>query len=143
MPRRFLIAAVQLALTLVLALLIAGVLQWFLGTQPLEAFLDQGPRLMLTFMDVGLVTWLVLLVIGAVRGRGLGFGMLGTILAALIAAALNLVAVTVIGVIQGGAQIFAIALGVEAGVVFLVAAIAIALVVHGLVKPWGASRIAA
>jgi hypothetical protein len=130
MLRRSLTAALQLVLTLVLAVLAAGLLQWFFGAAPAEAFLDQGPRLIFTFMDVGLIAWLLLLVIGAARGRGLGFGMLGTILAALVAAVLNLVVVTVVAVIQGGADILYIALGVEAGIIFIVAALITALVVQ-------------
>lgn len=130
MLRRCLTAALQLVLTLVLTVLAAGLLQWFFGATPAEAFLDQGPRLIFTFMDVGLIAWLLLLVVGAARGRGLGFGMLGTVLAALVAAALNLVVVVVVAVVQGGADILYIALGVEAGIIFIVAALITALVVQ-------------
>ena len=133
MPHRFLIAALQLALTLGLAILAAGLLEWFFGAAPAEAFLDQGPRLIFTFMDIGLIAWLLLLIVGAARGRGLGFGMLGTILAALVAAALNLVVVLVLAVIQGGADILYIAFGVEAGIIFVLAALIVALVVQRLV----------
>jgi hypothetical protein len=135
MPRRFLLAALQAVLTLALSVLGAGLLQWFFGASPAEALLDQGPRLILTFMDVGVIAWLLLLILGAVRGAGLGFGMLGTILAALVAAALNLVVVVIVALVQGGADIFAIALGVEAGIIFIVAALLVALVMYRLVKP--------
>ncbi|MDF1478422.1 hypothetical protein PYV02_04925 [Leifsonia sp. H3M29-4] len=135
MPRRFLLTALQAILTLVLSVLGAGLLQWFFGASPAEALLDQGPRLILTFMDVGVIAWLLLLILGAARGAGLGFGMLGTVLAALISAALNLVVVVIVALVQGGAGIFAIALGVEAGIIFIVAALLVALVMYRLVKP--------
>jgi hypothetical protein len=132
MPRRFLVALLALAIAVVLSLLAAGLLQWFFGSPPEVAFLVEGPRLMFTFMDVGLIIWAALLAIGAFRGRGLGYGTLGGILAALIAVIVNLVVVVIIAIVQGGADIFAIALGVEAGIIFLVAALIAVLVVRPL-----------
>lgn len=133
MSRRFLIALLELIAVLLLTLVFAGLLQLFFGESPESAFLSAGPLLVFQFMDVGLVVWVLLLVLGAARGRGLGFGVGGGILAALIAAAVNLVVVTVIALIQGGAQLFLVAFGVEAGILFLIAAlIAVPLVQRGL-----------
>ena len=74
-------------------------------------------------MAVGLVVWMILLIVGGFRRRGLGWGTLGTALAALIAAAVNLVVVSVIAIAGGGADIFYIVIGLEAGVVFVIAAL--------------------
>ena len=86
-----------------------------------EAFLDQAIRLVLGFVDIGIVTWVVLLIVGAARRRGLGWGIGGSFLAALIGAVVNLIWIVILSAINGGADIFAIALGVQAGIFFLIA----------------------
>ncbi len=92
-----------------------------LGMTPAEAFLDQAIGLVLVFVDIGVVTWVIVLIIGAVRGRGLGWGIGGSILAALLGTIVNLVWIVILSVLNGGADIVAVALGVQAGLFFLIA----------------------
>ena len=123
MVRVILHQVLVLVLSVVFALILGGLLQWFLGGSFSDAFLVESPRLLFTFMDVGLVVWMILLIVGGFRRRGLGWGTVGTALAALIAAVVNLVVVSVIAIAGGGAEIFYIVIGVEAGAVFVIGAL--------------------
>ena len=138
MSRVILTIVLQLVLAILLTLVLSGVWFLLLGESPAEAFLDQGFRLLFTFMDVGLVAWLLLLILGGVRRRGLGWGIGGSILAAFIATVVNLIVVVIVAFVQGGANIFYIALGLEAGMLFLIAAVIAVPIVHRLVKPTAA-----
>lgn len=128
--------AANIALKLVIAVVVTvalGLLYFLLvlGAAFPDA-LDQAVRLTLGFVDVGILAWLGLLIVGGVRRRGLGWGFGGGMLAALVGALVNLVWIAIISTIQGGADIFAIALGVQAGVFFLIGALVATLVVRRL-----------
>jgi hypothetical protein len=135
MSRVILTIVFEVVLAILLSLLLAGV--WFLvlGESPAEAFLDDGFGLLFTFMDIGLIAWLLLLILGGVRRRGLGWGIGGSILAAFLAVIVNLIVVVIVAMVQGGANIFYIALGLEASIIFLIAAPIAVIVVQRLVKP--------
>ncbi len=105
-------------LTMVLAVMFFVLVR---GLSPADAVLDQAIPRVLLFVDIGIVTWVVLLIVGAVRRRGLGWGIRGSLLAAVIGAAMNLVWIIILSALNGGVDAAAIALGVQAGVFFLVA----------------------
>ena len=122
MTGRVLGVVLQAVIGTVVTVVLAGLyFMLILGMGPSEAFLDQAIRLVLGFVDIGIVTWVVLLIVGAARRRGLGWGIGGSLLAALIGAVVNLIWIVILSVINGGADIFAIALGVQAGIFFLIA----------------------
>jgi hypothetical protein len=141
MDHRALGVVLQVVIATALTLLLAGAyFALILGVPPLEAFVDQAVRLVLGFVDIGILTWLVLLIVGSVRTRGIGWGVGGSVLAALVGAVVNLIWIVILSVLSGGADIFAIALGVQAGIFFLIAVVITALVVHRLLlKPRGGS----
>lgn len=136
MSRRVLAVVPQVVLVTALTWALAGAyFAVVLGVAPTEAFFDQAVRLVLIFVDIGIVTWTVLLVVGAVRGRGIGWGIGGSLLAAVVGVVVNLIWIVILSVINGGADIFAIALGVQAGIFFLIAVVIVApLVLRVLVK---------
>jgi hypothetical protein len=122
MSGRVLGVVLQAVIGTVLTVVLAGLyFMLILGMGPSEAFLDQAIRLVLGFVDIGILTWVVLLTVGAVRRKGLGWGIRGSFLAALIGAVVNLIWIVILSAINGGADIFAIALGVQAGIFFLIA----------------------
>ncbi len=86
----------------------------------------EAARLLFLFMDIGLGVWLVLLVVGAMRG----WGTRRLFLAAVIGVVVNLATVTVVGLVQGGTVPWEFMLwAIEAGIAFLVgAAVALAVV---------------
>lgn len=112
-----------LVLSAVFALILGGLLELALGSSVSDSFLVESPRLLFTFMDVGLVVWILLLIVGGFRRRGLGWGTVGTGLAALVAALINIIVVSAIAIAGGGADIFYIVIGFEASVVFVISAI--------------------
>ena len=115
----------RLVVAVAIALVLLTLGQWFLSGDPVAGFLE-GARLLFLFMDIGLGVWLVLLVVGAVRGWGRG----AVVLAALVGVVLNFVTVIVVGFVQGGAAPWAFMLfALEAGAAFLVGAVVAALVV--------------
>lgn len=138
--RVVLVSVLELVLSLLLAWLLGGLLLWGLGSDPAAAFTSEVAHLLFVFMDVGIVVWMLMLIVGAVRRRGLGWGVGGTILAALLAVVVNLVVVSIIAIAQGGADIFAIAIGVEAGLVFLVAAVVAVVVARRIVPAPATTR---
>ena len=130
MARPALSVILQVVIGTLLTIVLAGLyFLLILGVPPAEAFLDQALRLVLVFVDIGIITWAVLLIVGAVRMRGIGWGVGGSILAAVIGTIVNLVWIVILSVINGGADIFAIALGVQGGVFFLIAVVITALLV--------------
>lgn len=115
----------RLVVAVVVALVLLGLWQWFLSGDP-AAGLAEAARLLFLFMDIGLAVWLVLLIVGAVRGWGRG----AAVLSAVVGVVLNLLTVIVVGFIQGGAAPWAFMLfAVEAGLAFLVGAVVAALAV--------------
>ena len=139
MSRRVLAVVLQVVLVTALTWALAGVyFTVVLGVPASEAFFDQAVRIVLIFIDIGIVTWAVLLVVGAIRGRGIGWGIGGSLVAAVVGIVVNLIWIVILSFINGGADIFAIALGVQAGVFFLLATVIVApLVVRVIVKPAG------
>ena len=121
--------AATVLLHLVIAIAVALVLLtlWqLLLSGDLAAGFGEAVRLLFFFMDVGLGVWLVLLIVGAVRGWGRGH----VVLSALLGVVLNFLTVIVVGFIQGGAAPWAFMLfAIEAGLAFLVGAVVAALVV--------------
>ena len=120
MSRVVLRLILDVVLTIVLSLLFLTLWQGFLsdfsGDAIAEAF-----RVLFNFMDVGLAIWVVLLIIWAIRGRTRGGGPSAarTFLFLLLGTVVNLIVVTIVGFIQGGAAtllvMFANMLGVEDG----------------------------
>lgn len=123
MARALLHQLLVLVFAVVIALLLGGLVQWALSSDFADAFLVQSPQLQFTFMDVGLIAFAVLLLIGGLRRKGLGWGTVGTVLAALLAAVVNLIVVAIIAIAGGGADIFYIAIGLEAGAIFVLGAV--------------------
>ena len=120
----------HLVIAIVIALLLLGLWQWFLGGD-LGAGFAEGARLLFFFMDIGLGVWLVLLIMGAVRSWGRG----RIVLAAIVGAALNLLTVIVVGFVQQGVAPWAfMVFAVTAGLAFLVGAGIAARLVPRLVK---------
>jgi hypothetical protein len=124
-------AAARITLELVLAIIVALLLltawQLFLGAALADAF-GEGARLLFLFMDVGLVVWLILLIVWAVRRKPAGVGR--TLLFAVIGVLANLATVIVVGFAQGGWAPLFVAFALEAGVAFLVAAVIVVPLVH-------------
>jgi len=125
--------AVAVVLHLVTAIVVALVLltgwQWFLGGD-LGAAFGEAARLLFLFMDIGLGVWLVLLVVGAVRGWR------RVVPSAVVGVLLNLLTVLVVGFVQQGAVAWAfLFFGLTAGLAFLVGAGVSSIFVPRLVKP--------
>lgn len=125
---------VTLVVSVVLALVFAGLALLMQGMPVDRAFLVEGPNLIFVFMDIGLVIWMVLLIIGGIRRQGLGAGRAGTIIAAVVAALGNLVVITVLVVQSGSTDLIAIGIGALAGAAF-VAGVALATVVAHWLLP--------
>ena len=128
--RSVLRVVLQVVLGTLLTWAIGGLYFWLiLGETPESAFFDQAVRMVLIFVDIGIVTWGILLIVGTARRRGIGWGVGGSILAAVIGTIVNLIWIVILSVINGGADIFAIALGVQAGIFFLIAVVVTAILV--------------
>lgn len=121
MVRVVLVSVLTFVLSVIVAWGLGGLLLWGFGSSPAEAFTREVASLLFVFMGIGFAAWALLLIVGAIRRRGLGWGTGGALLAALIAAAFNVVAVSAIAIARGGADIFAIAIAIEAALVFVVA----------------------
>lgn len=116
MPR-LLAVILRLAIAIAVALALLGL--WLQS-------LPEAARQLFLFMDIGLGVWLVLLIVGAVRG----WGIRALVVSAVIGAVLNLLTVTVVGLIQTGALPWEfIGWAVQAGLAFLVGAVIAVLVV--------------
>lgn len=131
MARIVVALVVEVVLAIVVALLLGTLWQWFLGGD-LVAALGEGARLLFLFMDVGLVVWVVILVVLAVRRRRLP-GAGETLLAALLGVAVNAVVVIVVGFVQGGWAPLFVLFAITAGFAFLVAVLVVTPIVHRLV----------
>jgi hypothetical protein len=136
---RTLAIVLQLAIAIVVSLALLTLWQWLIedfGDGLGEAFV-QAARLLFLFMDVGLVVWLALLIVGAVRRRGIGWGIRGSIGAAFLAALTNLVVVIVVGFVQGGWAMLFVLFAVAGGLAFVIGAVIAALAIAPRVKPSG------
>jgi hypothetical protein len=112
----------ELVLSVAFAIAFAGVFLWWQGASIPQAFSVDAPHLILVFMDIGIGVFAILLLIGGIRRRGLGWSIGGTFLAALIGAIVNLVWIAILSAAAGGVDPAAMLLGVEAGVIFVIAA---------------------
>jgi hypothetical protein len=123
--------------SIVLALVILALYLLFLGGGDVGEAAGESARLLFLFIDIGLGVWVVLLVIAVVRGRKSQTGptAASTWLFALVGVVANLLTVTVVGFIQGGAAPWAFILfAIESGVALLIAAAIVVPIVHHLVK---------
>ncbi len=130
--------ALQVGIATALTVLLGWMLYLFLGAPAVDALVLNALPLVLGFVDIAIVTWLVQLIVGAVRTRGSGWGFAGSMLAAFIGTVVNLVWIVILSALGGGVDGAAIALGVQAGVFFLVAAAISTLIVNILIRNPGA-----
>ena len=120
-----------LVIAIAVALLLLGLWQWWLGGD-LGAGFAEAARLLFLFMDIGLGVWLVLLIVGAVRG----WGRRRVFAAAAVGVVLNLATVLVVGFVQQGAVAWAfLFFAVTAGLAFLVGAAVAGMIVPRVVNP--------
>jgi hypothetical protein len=133
MSRTIVALIAEVLLVVVVALLLGTLWQWFI-TGDLATAAGEGARLLFLFMDVGLVIWLVVLIVLAVRRRALpGIGV--TLLAALVGVVLNVVVVLIVGLVQGGWAAFYVVFAIEAGIAFLIAVLVVAPIIRRLFRP--------
>ena len=126
----------RLVIAIAVALVLLGLGQWFLSGSLVDGFVE-GARILFLFMDIGLGVWLVLLIVGAVRGWGRG----PVLLSAVVGVVLNLLTVIVVGFVQGGAAPWAFMLwAVEGGAAFLVGAVVAAPAVQPRPRPASRSQ---
>ena len=119
--------AVILRLLIAIAVALALLGLWLMN-------LPEAARQLFLFMDIGLGVWIVLLIVGAVRG----WGRNRIFFAAFAGVLLNLLTVIVVGFVQQGAAPWAFILfALTAGGAFLVGALVAARVVPRLVKTPG------
>jgi hypothetical protein len=132
MKSRVLWVVLLLAFTVVIAYLILTAWQALISSPPIEAF-GSAFSLLFNFMDVGLLAWLIVLIVFAVRGV-FGFGWV--VLAAFLGTVLNLIVVTIVGFIQGGAAPWAFILfALTAGFAVMVGVLIAAPIAKRIAKP--------
>lgn len=124
---------ITLVISVLLAWVFGGLAFLAQGAPVAEAFFVEAPSLVFVFMDLGLVVWMVLLIIGGIRRQGLGAGKAGTILAAIVAALANLAVIAVLVMQSGTVDMLAISLGLQAGAVFVAGAGVATVIAHRLV----------
>jgi hypothetical protein len=122
--------ALEVALTLVFSILLSGVFMLFLGTAPVDAFVREGPQLLIIGMGIGFLAWLVLLIVGLILNRNRGWRIRSSLIATVLALVINLIGVSIIGFTGGGWSALIIVFAIEAGAAFLIASITAALIVH-------------
>ena len=129
MGRKVAWIVVELVLSILFALAILTAWQGFLTGSVLNGFLDALNMLFL-FMDVGLVMFLLWLILRAARNDPpkAPMGAAGAVV-------INLVAVLIVGFIQGGAAPWAFLLfALTAGIAFLLAVLVATPIAHGLTR---------
>ncbi len=126
----------ELILSVVFAIAFAGAFLWWQGASIPQAFSVDAPRLILVFMDIGIAVFAILLIIGGIRRRGLGWSIGGTFLAALIGAIVNLVWIAILSASAdaGAVDPAAMLLGVQAGVIFVIAAMIATIGVRRIIR---------
>ncbi|MGV8897574.1 MAG: hypothetical protein ACOH1U_14030 [Rhodoglobus sp.] len=120
--------------TVALSLVILSTWRWMAGSTLGDGFGEAAQRLFL-FMDIGLLVWLILISVAAIRRKPAGAGL--TLVFGAVGALANLITVIIVGYVQQGgwAEQF-ILFAVEAGSAFLIAAVVAVLLVHRLIlKP--------
>jgi hypothetical protein len=135
MSRVVLRLVLDVVLTIGLSLLFLALWQWFLGGGSGNPF-PEAIRVLFNFMDVGLGVWVVLLIIWAIRGRSrvVGPSAALTYLFLLIGTVVNLIVVTIVGFIQGGAGPWLVMFAVVGGFAVLVCAAIVVPIVHRVLK---------
>jgi hypothetical protein len=129
MGRKVAWIAVELILSVLVALVILTAWQGFLGGSIAAGFFEAAYALFL-FMDVGLVAFLLWLILRAVRSAR-PFAALG----ATGAVVLNLVVVLIVGLVQGGETPFGfLSLALTAGIAFVLAVLVATPIAHGLTR---------
>ncbi len=134
MSRVVLRLILDVVLTIALALPFLTLWQWLLGGFSTDAFAE-AIRVLFNFMDVGLGVWVVLLIIWAIRGRTRGGGPSAavTYLFLMIGTVVNLIVVTIVGFIQGGAGPLLVMFAIVGGFAVLVCAAIVLPIVHRVV----------
>ena len=129
---------VGIVLTLLLALVVTGLLVSIDNADPATAFFREGPALLFGAFWVAIALWVILVIIGNVihRNRPPRARVLHNLLAALAAAVLNVIVLTIIGATAGGFAMLLAGIAIVAAIAFLVgAAIAIPLTHLVLFRP--------
>ena len=115
------------ALSLILLTIWRGVASGSLGDG-----LAQAAQRLFLFMDIGLLAWVILLTVVAVRRHPAGAGL--TLVFAALGALANLLTVIVVGFVQqSGWAVDFILFAVESGIAVLVAASITVILVHRLI----------
>jgi len=114
--------ALEVVLTLVFTLIFGGAFLWATGVPPGDAFLSRAPGVLIAGFWVGLLVWIALLVISAVRGRGSERRRFNNLTCAAGAAVVNFLVLTVIGFSLGGYSILLSIASAIAGAAFVAAA---------------------
>ncbi len=117
MKRRVLWVVLLVVIATAIAYGVLAAWQALISSPPVEAF-GSAATLLFTFMDVGLIAFLLAMIVFAIRGIH-KYGWV--VLAAFLATVLNMIVVLVVGFIQGGAAPWAFLLfAVWAGFAFLI-----------------------
>lgn len=129
MGRKVAWIAMELALSIAIALIILTAWQGLLSGSIVDGFFEAA-KLLFLFMDVGLVAFLLWLILRSARNvrplAGIG---------ALVAALVNLMVVVIVGFIQGGAALWAFILfALTAGVAFILAVFVSTPIAYGLTR---------
>ena len=129
---------VGIVLTLLLALVVAGLLVGIDNADPAGAFFREGPALLLGAFWIAILLWVILVIVGNVvhRNRKPGARVLHNLLSALAASVVNVIVYTVIGATAGGFGMLLVGIAILGAIAFLVgAAIAIPLTHLVLFRP--------
>ena len=123
---------VGLVLTALFAIAGAGLLELSQGTDPAEAFLDAGPRLILATFALPGALWAVLLLIGNIRNRrrASGWAYLTNQVSALVVAVLGVGGWLAFALVQGGWALLLVGIAIVAALFFLAASIPALLLTH-------------
>ena len=131
MKSRVLWVALVILFTVAIAYLLLFLLMLWL-TGGLEEALFAAATLLFTYMDVGLIAFLIVLILFA-RWGWYGFGRV--LIAALACILVNGIVVLVVGVIQGGWGALTVIFAIEGGVAVLIAVLIAAPLARRVAKP--------
>ena len=134
MVRIFFVLLLEFAVTVLFAVAFTGAFFWAQGVGAMQSFSIDAPAFVADTMLVAFAIFALLLVIGGIRKRGLGFGVWATILAAIIAALVN--AVWILARTSGVAipSLDTVLVALEAGGIFLLAAALATIGVRRVIK---------